>query len=352
MPDVVVAGGGIVGLAVAHRLARDGADVIVCDPDPGSGASWAAAGMLAPVAEAEPTNPMLARLGQASLERWPAFADALGVALGAGTLVVAADDDDRRALDDLAALHCDLGLESSRLSGSEARRLEPALGRVRAGLDVPGDRSVDPREVVAALRSRLGAAVRPARVVGLRPGGGVRTDAGDVAATTVVVALGAASPSLGLPGLPVRPVKGQIIRLRAPSCELPSRTIRALVHGSAVYLVPRPGGEVVVGATMEELGWDARVTAGALHDLLRDAVDVVPGVTEMEFCEVVARHRPATPDNGPVIGWAPTPGVLVASGHHRNGVLLAPITADAVAALVTGGEPPPEVAAWGAGRFG
>jgi glycine oxidase len=359
-PDVVVVGAGVVGLSVAWRLASDGASVVVCDPCPGEGASWAAAGMLAPVAEAESTHPALARLGLASLERWPGFAaglaDASGVevALSAwGTLVVGVDDDDRRAVDDLADLHRQLGLTSTRCNGREVHDLEPVLHpRLRAGLDVPGDRSVDPRRVVAALRAALASAgveVRPVAVEAVMAGG-VRTAGGDLAAGTVVVAAGTASPALGVPAVPVRPVKGQIMRFRGDPDDLPRRTVRALVRGSSVYLVPRPSGELVVGATTEELGWDARITGGALHDLLRDAVEVLPVVRELEFVEVVARHRPATPDNGPVIGHGP-PGVVVATGHHRNGVLLAPVTAEAVVALVTGADVSAEVAPFAPGRF-
>jgi glycine oxidase len=361
-PDVVVVGGGVVGLSVAWRLAGTGREVVVFDPAPGDGASWAAAGMLAPVAEAEPTHPALARLGLASLARWPAFAAELAAAAGvevplsqAGTLVVGVDDDDRRIVDDLAELHRSLGLGSTRVTGRDVHVLEPLLHpHLRAGLDVPGDSAVDPRAVVAALRAALAAAgvvVRREAATGLLPGGGVRTGTGDVRAGTVVVAAGAGSPALGVPAVPVRPVKGQIARLRAAPGELPGRTIRAVVHGSAVYLVPRPTGELVVGATTEELGWDGRVTGGALHDLLRDAVAVFPGVRELEFAEVVARHRPATPDNGPLIGFGPVPGVVVATGHHRNGVLLAPITAEAVVAFVSGTDVPAEIAAFGPGRF-
>lgn len=360
--DVAVVGGGVIGLAAAWRVAADGATVALVDPQPGRGATWAAAGMLAAVTEAEATSPALAGLSLASAARWPSWAAELSAASGVdvapssrGTLVVAVNDDDRRAVDDLAALHAELGLPSTRLTGREAQRLEPSLHpRLRAGLDVPDDRSIDPRRVTAALLAALDrhgveVVARRARRVGA--GEVTLEDGAALRAGTVVVAAGAAAPDLGVPPVPVRPVKGQILRLRAEPAELPGRTIRALVRGSSVYLVPRPDGGLVVGATMEELGWSDTLTAGAVHQLLHDAMEVLPGVSEMELAETTVRHRPATPDNAPVIGASSVPGVVLATGHHRNGVLLAPVTADAVADLVGGRPVPDVVAAVGPGRF-
>ncbi|MEV0229023.1 glycine oxidase ThiO [Nonomuraea sp. NPDC050786] len=342
--DVIV-GAGVVGLSAAWRLARDGLPVTLVDPAPASGASHAAAGMLAPVSEVSYTEVPLLRLGAASLRRWPGFAAELAADAGLpgvealdlrsdGTLDVAFGADDLAALDELAAYMEKLELPVERLSGRECRRLEPMLApSVRGGLLAPGDAWVDPRRVTAALLAaldRLGVPLVRARVGELlRDGGrvtGVRfDDGGEVRAERVVLAAGAWSA--GLAGVPVRPVKGQIMRLRSPQ-PLLTRCVRGTVHGTPVYLVPRGDGELVVGATQEEMGFDTRVTAGGLYELLRDARELVPGVTELEIADVVAGLRPGTPDNLPVIGPSGTPGLALATGHHRGGVLLAPLTAD------------------------
>ncbi|MGY1735919.1 glycine oxidase ThiO [Geodermatophilus sp. SYSU D00684] len=368
MTDVAVAGGGLVGLAVAWRAARRGLSVTVVDDAPGSGASAAAAGMLAPVTEAGYREEPLLRLGLDSLARWPAFAAELEAAAGtpvglrtAGTLVVGFDEDDVRELDALHAFQGELGLAARRLTPREARRREPALAtRVRGGLLVEGDHSVDGRAVHAAL---LAAAVsagvtllrdRVAEVVvdGGRAAG-LRLASGDVlTAGATVLALGARSGRLpGVPPLPVRPVKGQVLRL-AGAAGLLEGTVRALVRGRPVYLVPYAGDRLVVGATSEDRGFDARVTAGGVHDLLHDAIDVVPEVSELELTETLARWRPGTPDNAPLLGPSSLPALVLATGHHRNGVLLTPVTAEATAELLATGALPAVAAPFTADRFG
>ncbi|MEV4090845.1 glycine oxidase ThiO [Streptosporangium saharense] len=346
--DVLVIGGGVAGLSVAWRAARRGSRVAVADPDPGSGASHAAAGMLAPVSEVTYTEEPLLRLGLASLARWPAFAAELtedgGLDLdyrAEGTLDVAFGSDDLAALDELAAFIDKLGLPAERLTGRECRRLEPMLApSVRGGLLAGGDSWVDPRRVVKALLTALqrrGGALVRSRVAGLTADAseritGVRLASGEtIGADLTVLAMGAWSGDLdGLPPEavpPVRPVKGQIMRLRSPAPIL-GRCVRGVVHGSSVYLVPRGDGELVVGATQEEMGFDTRVTAGGLWELLRDARELVPGVTELEVRDVVAGLRPGTPDNLPLVGPSAVAGLSLATGHHRGGVLLAPLTAD------------------------
>jgi glycine oxidase len=365
--DVAVAGGGLVGLAVAWRAALRGLSVTVADDAPGAGASAAAAGMLAPVTEAGYREEALLGLGAASLARWPAFAAELEAASGlpvglrtAGTLVVGFDEDDVRELDALHAFQRELGLGAQRLTPRETRRREPALAtRVRGGLLVEGDHSVDGRAVHAALLAAAGAAgvalVRERVAEVVVDGGraaGLRLASGDVvAAGTTVLALGAHSGGLpGVPPLPVRPVKGQVLRL-AGAQGLLEGTVRALVRGRPVYLVPYGDAGLVVGATVEDRGFDARVTAGGVHDLLHDAIEVVPEVEELELAETLARWRPGTPDNAPLLGPSSLPGLVLATGHHRNGVLLTPVTAEATAELLATGVLPDVAAPFTADRF-
>ncbi|HEV7870174.1 MAG TPA: glycine oxidase ThiO [Modestobacter sp.] len=366
-PDVVVAGGGLIGLSIAWRSAQRGLSVTVVDDAPGTGASRAAAGMLAPVTEASYGEEALLRLCLASLQRYPAFAAELeaagGVPVGlrtAGTLVVGFDADDQRALDALLEYQRELGLAVERLPPREARRREPSLTpRLRGALQVPGDHSVDARAVHAGLLAAAAAAgvvlVR-SQVTGVRIEDGRATgvhlaDGTALAAGTVVLALGAHSGTLpGAPDVPVRPVKGQILRL-AGAAGLLTGTVRALVRGRHVYLVPCAGDRLIVGATVEDRGFDDRVTAGGVHDLLRDAIEVVPGISELELVETLARWRPGTPDNAPVLGPAGVPGLVLATGHHRNGALLTPVTADLVTELLVTGELPGLAAPFTLDRF-
>ena len=359
--SLTIVGAGVIGLSCAWRAAEVGMAVTVLDPAPASGASWVAGGMLAPVTEAWPGEEELLELGEAAVQGWPTFAAELEAAAGQpaglrtdGTIVAATGSGDRAELDSLAGFLARLGRDVERLSGRELRRLEPALGPdVRGGLSVPGDLAVDNRVLLAALRAaaeRAGVRIVERAVRAVLDDGervtGVRTDSGDVEAETVLVAAGAHSSALhpALDGL-VRPVKGEILRIahRPGAFPPPRRTVRALVDGRPVYAVPRDDGGLVIGATQAELGFDTEVTVGGVRDLLRDAERILPGIAEYALVESAAGLRPGSPDNLPLIGAIGPEGLLVATGHHRNGMLLAPVTADAVLALLRG-EPVPESA--------
>ena len=356
----VVIGGGAIGLAVAWRAAQRGHAVCVLERgELGAGTSRVAAGMLAPVTEADAGERALLELGLRSARLWPAFADELAKVSGAdpglrrcGALVVARDGDEAAALERELALRLDLGLDVERLLPSAARRLEPALApTLRLALAVPGDHAADPRALVLALteaarragaRLRTGATVQAirvdhGRVTGVELAGGELVQAGQV-----VVAAGAWSGAIaGLPDaarIPLRPVKGQIVRLRdrqGPGL------LERIVRFEGGYLVPRGDGRYVLGATMEERGFDTTVTAGGLYELLRDAGELVPGIHELVVEEAAAGLRPATPDNAPVLGaGGEVDGLVWATGHHRNGILLAPVTADIVADALDGAAAP------------
>ncbi|MEZ5142504.1 MAG: FAD-dependent oxidoreductase [Acidimicrobiales bacterium] len=358
---VVVVGGGVIGLAVAWQAARRGADVVVVDERPGRGASWVAGGMLAPVAEAYEGEEALLRLGLASAARWP-LRRRPGRRGRGGPRLLAQRDDGR-------------GPRPGRggRAGAPARPADAAGPRRRA-VDVPSgpatragagphragalwladDHQVDNRLLVAGLltaadRAGVGFVTQPASR--LAAGAVGLADGGSLAADGVVVATGAHPVPISTPDgdtvtLPVRPVKGQILRVQAtPGAVCPTHTVR----GPGIYVIPRPHGEIAIGATSEERGFDTTVTSGAVLELLRDAWELLPGLAETTFVEAVAGLRPGTPDNAPLLGpLDPTgdgPGVVVATGHYRNGVLLAPITADLVVSCLLDGGPTDDEAA-------
>ncbi|MFJ9538091.1 glycine oxidase ThiO [Streptomyces sp. NPDC101225] len=372
--DVLVIGGGIIGLVTAWRAAQRGFATAVVDPEPGGGAAQVAAGMLAAVTELHHGEQTLLGLNLASARRYPEFTAELteltGHDLGyrrCGTLAVALDADDRAHLRELHALQRASGLESEWLSGRECRRLEPMLAPgVRGGLRVDGDHQIDPRRLARALVAACEHAgvvfhrqwAERFHAVRDRARGVTTADGTALGAGQVVLAAGSLSGRLpGVPGdvlPPVRPVKGQVLRLSVPRRLAPflSRTVRAVVRGSQVYLVPRESGELVIGATTEELGWDTTVTAGGVYELLRDAHELVPGITELPLTETRAGLRPGSPDNAPLLGPTQLPGLLLATGHHRNGVLLTPVTGDAMAHVLTTGDLPHEALPFTPRRFG
>ncbi len=366
--DVVVAGGGVIGTAIGWRAALAGLDVVVVDPEAGDGASLVAAGMLAPASESLFGEGDLLRLNLLALRRFPVLAAELEKAAGEhvglrqeGTLAIAYDPGDYAALMRLTAFRRSAGLTAEELDSRECRKLEPFLTPdVHGGVLFDGDWSVDNRRYTAALRramSACGVRMVRDRVTTVQTGS-VRLDGGDpIHCDTVVVAAGSWTGQIdGLPGglrSAIRPVKGQLLRLRHPDGmpQVTTRTIRATVRGDDLYLVPRADGEVIAGATQEERG-DQEVTAGAVHDLLHDAMSVLPVVSELILAETCAGLRPGTPDNGPLVGWSGVDGVLLATGHYRNGILMSAATAEAVLAYLTGQRPQAEWAAFVPDRFG
>lgn len=324
--------------------------------------------MLAPVTEVHYGEESLLRLNIDSARRFPAFVGELEAHTGVevryrrcGTLTVARDADDNAALADVFSFQQKLGLEVERLRAREARELEPGLsGSIRGAILAPNDHQVDPPELLAALRIACvdaGVELRDqvvteivseaGRVVGVRA-----SDGAEVRADMTVVAGGAASGSLaGLPPRdlpPVRPVKGQVVHLAARGMfGVADRNIRGL----DVYIVSRTNGRVVIGATVEEVGADRTVTAGGVHDLLRFAYELVPGITELRFVRAMAGLRPGTPDNAPLLGPSRLPGLVLATGHYRNGVLLAPVTADLISELLATGSVPDALAPFSPQRF-
>lgn len=354
------------GLGVAWRCARAGATVRVFDSSGGRGATWAAAGLLAPVTEVHYGEEPLLALNLESSRRYPAFVAELEEASGldtgyrqCGTLMVALDADESRALDELYRFQSGLGLDVQRLNGRETRREEPALApHVRGGILVEGDHQVDNRALLDALTracERAGVTisvdtVKSVEVARERVDAVTTAAEGAIACAAVVLAAGSWSGSIeGLPPgtMPgVRPVKGQLLHLKGDV--LARRNLR----GVDAYLVPRADGRVVVGATVEERGWDTTVTAGAVYELLRAAYELLPGTAELELTEAVAGLRPGTPDNAPLIGPSTVEGLLLATGHYRNGVLLTPVTADAIAACVADGSVPDWAAPFLPTRFG
>lgn len=372
--DVAIVGGGIIGLSIAWRTREQGLSVTLLERDRvGRGTSHVAAGMLAPVSEVEfgTAGRRVLELGLRSAELWPGFAGELEETTGTdvgllrtGTLVVARDEDEARELERRLAFRRSLGLRTERLRASEAREREPGLApTVRLAIEAPDDHSVDPRLVLAALRRACelaGVAVREhaavesvaldghgERAIGLLLRGGER-----VRAAHVVLAAGPWSGRIeGLPAaaqVRVRPVKGQILRLRDPAGPgLLSRVAR--FEGG--YLVPRADGSYALGATVEEQGFDLSPTAGGVYELLRDASELVPGIDELHIEELSVGLRPGTPDNAPVIGPGALDGLVWATGHHRNGILLAPLTAELLLATLLDESPGPLAEACRPDRF-
>jgi glycine oxidase len=368
-PTVAIIGAGVVGLGIAWRLAQRGAVVTLFDRGAaGAGASHAAAGMLAVCAEAEPGEENLVGLGRRSQALWPDFAAELERLVGRsvdlrrdGTLVVALTADDQARVQHHLEFQQSLGLPVEWISAREARRREPHLASIAGAVWSPEDGQVDNRKLVAALKlacARAGADLqehRPVRRILVGNGRAVGVELADGTehrADVVVLAAGAWSRTIeGLPPPlrpPVRPVKGQMIALQMdPAAPLVSHVVRA----PNVYLVPRLDGRLVLGATVEEKGFDTALTAGGVLALLEAAWRTIPAIEELPIAEMWVGHRPGSRDDAPILGHGPVEGLIYATGHHRNGILLAPVTADAVCRLVLDGAVDPLIAPFGVERF-
>jgi glycine oxidase len=369
-PVIVVVGAGVVGLGLGWRLAQRGADVTLFDrATAGSGASWAAAGMLATCAEAEPGEEALVRLGRLSQLRWPEFAAELERASGIavdlrreGTLVVALTVDDQARIAHRLVFQKSLGLPVEWMSAAEVRRREPHLAPGFAGaLFSPEDHQVDNRKLTTALHRAAVAAgarvherrgvrqiiVEQDRVVGVELDDGSR-----VGADVIVLAAGAWSRAIaGLPAAmrpPVRPVKGQSLALLMA---VAAPLLTHVIWGPNVYLVPRLDGRLILGATVEEKGFDTTLTAGGVLALIEAAWRLVPAIEDLPLSETWVGHRPGSRDDAPILGCGPLEGLVYATGHHRNGILLTPVTADLVTDVVLDGRIDPAIAAFGLDRF-
>jgi glycine oxidase len=367
--DALIVGGGVIGLTCGWRAARRGLRVCVLERgDIAGGATGVAAGMLAPVGEATWGEEALLELALASAREWPRFAAELEADSGRdasyeclGALHVALDRDEIAELRRRHELHGSLGLDSDWLPASRCRELEPGLAPSCAGgLLASEEAAVDPMTLVSALAAGLQAAggdlIEDAEVTGLVLRGGAVAgldlgDGRDLDATAVVLAAGCWSRADWLPEAarpPVRPVKGEILTLRGPAS---APVCGRIVAGERFYAVPRGDGRLVVGATVEERGFDTAVTAGGVHELLRESYRALPDVAELELAEATAGLRPGSPDNAPLIGAGAVEGLIVATGHFRNGILLAPATGDAVASLLMGEPPSVDLAPFAPDRF-
>lgn len=361
--DIVIIGGGVIGLSTAWHLAQAGRKPIILDPHPGSCASYAAAGMLASISEVQYRQEALLPLMRASAQLYPEFVTQVEATTGQNvgwrpteTLVVAFDQADAQHLTELAAYQQELGLTAEPITPRTARRREPALSPSLAGaVAIAEDHQIDPRRLVHALKKQLDNQLFTATAQGITLEKGTVTgvswtDAtgtqGFTASPQMVIANGLSAPQLhgpdSLTSLPLRPVHGDIMRLTVPPHQQPflTRTIRGVVRGNPVYLVPRDDNTLVLGATMRE-DHQTGVSAGGIYQLLRDAHELVPALTELEIYELTTRARPGTPDDIPLLGTLthqgqPVTGALIATGFFRHGILLAPWAAQLITRQLTG----------------
>ena len=373
---ILIIGGGVIGLSIGWQLAKSGASVIIYEQaEVGRAASWAAAGMLAPLAEAHTEEPELLKLGTQSLARYPQWVQELEAAAEMsigyrveGTLIIGLEPDDTHQLRHLYASQQDLGIPDVEwLTGRAAREIEPTLSpRVTAAIRCETDHQVDNRLMVKALQrayQRCGGALcenNAVESIQIENGvaTGIKTQGGEEHNADVIV-LSAGCESAQIQGLPdairppVRPVKGQMLALHMEegiTVKNVIRTVRAR-YPMSVYLVPRTDGRLIVGATSEEMGFDTRLTAGGVFELLRGAYEAVPGIYELPLLETWTGLRPGSRDNAPILGETPIENLIYATGHYRNGILLTPITAYEISKLILTGETSETIAPFHLDRF-
>ncbi len=367
--DLAVVGGGVIGLAIACEMQKRGRKVVVFEmEEPGSGASQAAGGMLGPIAEAQIEEPEIITLGLDSLNRYPDYVRWLEATSGTetgfreqGTLIVAVNRDHLNELEHLKETFRSKGLTAENLTAEQVLELEPRLSpRVLGGLKIREDQRIDPRRLTAAMANALAAMggtvlsrvqVREVQTAAGHVCGISATGSGgenvQLQCSDVVIATGAAPwdnirMPMGDPG--IRPIKGQLVRLGGETL------LRHVVRTPDIYLIPQPEGELFVGATMEEMGYDIAPTAGAAFDLLRFGWQLLPGIYDLEFLGMAVGQRPAVDDHMPMIGPAETLGLWLAIGHFRKGVLMAPATAAYLADWIESGEMPAALAPFTPGR--
>lgn len=368
-PDTVIIGAGIAGLSAAWYLTRAGQSVTLIDPTPGLGASHAAGGMIAPTSEMVYQHITMRTLMSASAATYPQFIAELEEAVGhsvgfrsTDTLCLAATPADRDAFANLAEIQQASGMQVDQLTTRQARQLEPALSPSIAGAFlVPGDHQVNPRRLIRGLCEAIIADGRstllPHRVTEIvrhsdgRATGVQCSDGSTIHAESILLSPGASIA--GIDGVPeyeclrLRPIYGDVLRARLRPGHTPlfTSTIRGLVHGRTVYLIPRDDGEIVIGATEREDGLDGVLLEGA-YQLLKDAQTIVPGTAHLELTEILARARPGTPDDLPYLGHLPgVRGLVVSTGYSRHGILLAPLGGHLAAKLILGEDPTGQEAA-------
>ena len=372
--NIIIIGGGVIGLGIGWQLAKAGASVTIYErARAGRAASWAAAGMLAPLAEAHSEEPELLKLGSQSLERYPQWVGELEtdaeMSIGyrvEGTLIVGLEPDDTHQLQHLYTAQQDLGLDVEWLTGREAREMESALSpRITAAIRCSTDYQVDNRLMLQALQQAYQACGGVLHensniekiVIENGVATGVQTQNSFQEADVLILAAGCWSAQIeGMPDAivpPVRPVKGQMLALQMEEGIIVKnviRTVRAR-YPTSVYLVPRTDGRLIVGATSEEMGFDTRLTAGGVFELLRGAWEAVPGVYELPLLETWTGLRPGSRDNAPILGKTPVENLIYATGHYRNGILLTPITAYEITKLILTSETPETIAPFQLDRF-
>ncbi|MDA8271521.1 MAG: glycine oxidase ThiO [Actinomycetota bacterium] len=369
--QIGVVGGGVAGLSAAFRLAKHGHDITVFDPNPAMGASHAAAGMLAPASEANFSEVPLLRLMQHSNELWPEFAAELEeisrVPVGLrmeGTLVIGYEPNDARDLERLAEFQNELGIEVTRLTRHQLKELEPELGGpFPFAAMIDSDNQLDNRALMKSLLKAIELlGVRLVRqavksVHSLGPNIYELYLDDDKIARPEIILLAAGSYLGDIGGLPapisssIRPVKGQIIRVQAPSPTLLRHVVRSKTYGKTLYMVPRVSGEIVIGATQEEVGFDMTAKVRPIAEMLTSATLLLPGIGEADFTEQMVRFRPGSFDNAPILGRYEDSNLFLCLGHFRHGILLSAALSKYVSASIETGRQPPEIEQFSASRL-